>query len=65
VRSASVTRMLTTLADVAPSPSGPSLAPWVIVAGLCCLIVVAAIVLTVVLLVRRSGQKNPPPPPVS
>jgi len=54
--------MLNTLADVAPSPSGPSLAPWLFVVGLGCLIVVAAIVLTVVLLVRRSGRKNPPPP---
>jgi hypothetical protein len=55
--------MLTTLADVAPSPSSSSIAPWVIIAGLGCLIVVAAIVLAVVLIVRRSGRPSPPPPP--
>jgi hypothetical protein len=54
--------MLTWLADVAPQPSGPSIAPWMVLAGLCCLVVVAAVGLTVVLLVRRSGKK---PPPVS
>jgi hypothetical protein len=52
--------MLTSLADVAPSPSGPSIAPWMVLAGLCCLVVVAAVVLTVVLIVRRSNKKQPP-----
>lgn len=54
--------MFTWLADVAPEPSGPSIAPWMVLTGLCCLVVVAAVVLTVVLLVRRSNKK---PPPVS
>jgi hypothetical protein len=52
--------MLTWLADVAPEPSGPSIRPWMILAGLCCLVVVAAVVLTVVLIVRRSNKKPPP-----
>jgi uncharacterized protein involved in exopolysaccharide biosynthesis len=52
--------MLRSLADVAPSPSGPSIALWIAVTGLGCLVVVAAVVLTVILIVRRSGNKRPP-----
>jgi hypothetical protein len=52
--------MLTSLADVAPEPSGTQVGVYVAVAGLCCLLVIAAIALIVVVLVRRRRRSGPP-----